>query len=65
MKRSAMVIIMATSCAGNRTLFRGESRSSIPSASATGAVVAVSNPADETSKSIRKARKKPNLNPPE
>ena len=58
-----MVIIIATSCAGNRTLLRGESRSSIPSASATGAVVAVSNPAAETSKNIRKARKNPEPQP--
>ena len=41
MKRSAMVIIMAISCAGNLITFSGETRLSSPSVSVTGGVVSV------------------------
>ena len=38
-KRRAMDIIMASSCTGNRSFFRGESRCSSPSVRAMGLVV--------------------------
>ncbi len=41
MKRSAIDIIIATSCTGTRTLFSGCSKASIPSVSSFGVVVNV------------------------
>ena len=39
MKRSAMLIIIASSCTGRRSFFSGDSSSSMPSVSAIGLVV--------------------------